>query len=113
MFRESAKLLLDTLFDRVYDLESFLNWDINEREEALEIKIPEISSVYLIHQHNALEQIWLSSPISGGWHFVFNPKHGWIDTRGKRPFFLMLFSEFKPYIPEFLWKSSWLEEKSA
>lgn len=37
---------------------------------------------YLINKHQPTRQIWLSSPISGAWHFACQPDSGrWIDTR--------------------------------
>ena len=70
----------------------------------MEVRIPGVPSVYLIHRHDALQQIWLSSPLSGGWHFSFDgQRNGWYDTRRDQPLFSMLFLELKPYIPKSLW----------
>ncbi|WP_035544331.1 frataxin domain-containing protein [Holospora elegans] len=114
MFAEFAQILLDEIFSRIHAFESILSWDVNERSGVLEVKIPAVPSVYLIHQHNILEQIWLSSPLSGGWHFTFDASSNtWHDTRKKYPFFLMLFSEFKPHIPKSLWRDSLLKEQKV
>ena len=113
-FSEVAQAFLDKLFARLYSLEKQLGWDINERPGVLEVKIPAVPSVYLIHRHDTLEQIWVSSPISGGWHFTFNAQRNeWYDTRNNRQLSTMLFLEFKLYIPKSLWESYGLLEKSS
>lgn len=45
--------------------------------------------VYLINRHMPLQQIWLSSPKSGAWHFAaahFNDTGSadWLSTRGEK-----------------------------
>ncbi len=38
---------------------------------------------YLLNRHAPNRQIWLSSPVSGAWHFAWNEKsETWISTRG-------------------------------
>jgi frataxin len=38
---------------------------------------------YLLNLHAPTRQIWLSSPVSGAWHFAFQDGGvGWIATRG-------------------------------
>ena len=106
MFVEQAQCLFEDMFRRFQHLEHSLGWDIDEREGVIELKVPQIPSVYLMHRHDTLEQIWLSSPISGGWHFIFDAqRQGWYDTRANQPFVGMVFGELKSYIPCALWES--------
>ncbi len=39
--------------------------------------------IYLVNKHTALRQLWLSSPVSGAGHFVYDAaSETWISTRG-------------------------------
>ena len=44
----------------------------------------EAGGVYQINKHLASRQIWLSSPVSGAWHFAWDESEGgaWRATRG-------------------------------
>jgi frataxin len=38
---------------------------------------------FLLNRHGPNRQIWLSSPVSGAWHFAWSPDvEAWISTRG-------------------------------
>ena len=38
---------------------------------------------YLLNRHAPNRQIWLSSPVSGAWHFAWDEeRQAWISTRG-------------------------------
>jgi frataxin len=38
---------------------------------------------YLLNRHAPNRQIWLSSPVSGAWHFAWNADdQAWLSTRG-------------------------------
>jgi frataxin len=38
---------------------------------------------YVVNKHGASRQIWLASPASGAWHFVWSePGEEWLATRG-------------------------------
>ena len=38
---------------------------------------------YLLNRHAPNRQIWLSSPVSGAWHFAWSEEsEAWISTRG-------------------------------
>lgn len=38
---------------------------------------------YVLNKHGPLKQLWLSSPKSGAWHFVYDEaKREWRSTRG-------------------------------
>ncbi len=36
---------------------------------------------YVFNKHAPTEQLWLSSPVSGAWHFVWK-NDAWVSTRG-------------------------------
>ena len=39
---------------------------------------------YVINQHAPNREIWVSSPVSGAWHFAFDETRAqWADTRAK------------------------------
>ena len=44
----------------------------------------EAGGIYQINKHLASRQIWLSSPVSGAWHFAWSESEGgaWRATRG-------------------------------
>lgn len=38
---------------------------------------------YLLNKHGSNHQVWLSSPVSGAWHFAWSEDdQAWISTRG-------------------------------
>jgi frataxin len=50
---------------------------------------------YVINKHEPTRQVWLSSPVSGAWHFVWKPdKQGWVDTRQGQDLLTLLASEW-------------------
>lgn len=38
---------------------------------------------YVINKHGPMKQIWMSSPVSGAWHFE-HAGQGWVSTREPR-----------------------------
>ena len=47
----------------------------------------ESGSKYLLNKHGPNHQIWLSSPVSGAWHFAWSEdEQAWISTRGGEKF---------------------------
>jgi iron donor protein CyaY len=55
--------------------------EIDLLDDILYIKL-EDSSIYVINKHELMKELWLSSPISGGHHFVYNPVTSrWIDAK--------------------------------
>jgi frataxin len=61
--------------------------------------------VYLFNRHTPLQQLWLSSPQSGAWHFTYAPfadRHlaDWRSTRGdKISLYDLLNRELMPVLP--------------
>ena len=49
---------------------------------------------YLLNKHGPNRQIWLSSPVSGAWHFAWSEdEQAWISTRGGERLDALLGSE--------------------
>ncbi len=93
---------LDALFSGLLPLED-QGVELEESSMGLKIILPD-QKIYVIHGHLDLQQLWVSSPLSGGWHFVLDPILGqWKDTRGHQTleeFFLKEFHKFE--LPSFL-----------
>lgn len=65
--------------------------DVEYQDGILTITLP-TKRQYVINQHTPMRQIWLSSPISGAFHFDY--KNGeWIGTRGGENLLALLKSE--------------------
>jgi frataxin len=46
---------------------------------------------FLLNKHGPNHQIWLSSPVSGAWHFAWSEDdQGWVSTRGGERFDALL-----------------------
>jgi len=42
----------------------------------------ESGGIYQINKHSPNREIWLSSPVSGAWHFAWSDDGAWRSTRG-------------------------------
>jgi frataxin len=78
-FERLAATLLEQLFDR---LDATLGDDLDVDYEAgiLTLKFPD-GRTYLLNKHAPNREIWLSSPISGAWHFAHAGGDVWRSTR--------------------------------
>ena len=95
-------------------LETLDTLDCEETAQSFSIILPN-HKIYLFNQHTGLQQLWMSSPISGGRHFVCRT-HGssvdpedtactqkdgmffnWVDTRNHKIIESYLNEEFKKY----------------
>lgn len=104
MFTQQVQALFDHLFHCLQNIERASYGDVDEQDGVLRLKIQGVPSLYIIHSHQTLEQVWVSSPISGGLHFSFDPiRHGWYDTRTDQELIAMLAKELKPYLPADVW----------
>lgn len=93
IFFYEAEKLINTLMD-ICD-EKFLHWEGHEK--ALNIKMPD-EKIYAIHRHDTLEEIWLSSPHSGGHHYKWaQDKKNWFCRRNNSFFPNFLFEEWAQY----------------
>jgi frataxin len=67
--------------------------EVEHAGSVLTVEIDDES--YVINKHEPTRQIWLSSPVSGAWHFVWQPdRHGWIDTRHGQDLLALLAAEW-------------------
>lgn len=57
------------------------DWDTDYTEGALIIEHPK--GQFLLNYHGTMDQIWLSSPITGAHHFIYN-SHQWLCTRTQK-----------------------------
>jgi CyaY protein len=75
MHKEEAKALFITLQDH-FDEKGFENSDLN----GYELVIHTFLGVYQFNYHGVTDQVWLSSPVSGAHHFIFDSDL-WRSTR--------------------------------
>ncbi len=55
--------------------------DIDMLDDILYIKLTN-ARVYVINKHSMMKELWLSSPISGAYHFAYNPTTSkWLDKK--------------------------------
>lgn len=72
-----------------------LSWEGHEK--SLSITMGD-GKVYALHRHDFLEEIWLSSPHSGGYHYGFDESsQGWYCKKNKTFFPGFLQEEWKEY----------------
>ncbi len=58
--------------------------DVDEQNEILTLILPD-GGQYIVNKNAPLKQIWLSSPRSGAWHFVWDAAtERWRSTRGEK-----------------------------
>jgi frataxin len=93
-FEATATRLLDRIADR---LESALAdvAEVDYEGGILNLTLDE-GGAYVINKHAPTQQIWLSSPHSGAWHFAQDPAScAWRDTRHGRDLMELLSGELQ------------------
>ena len=81
---------LDTLLEKI----ETSYWSVVESELSegvLKIQT-ETNEVFIINRNIPRQELWLSSPFSGGAHFSFSGQE-WLNTRTKESFEPLLFKE--------------------
>lgn len=79
-FERLADETLARLQAAIEDVESSLDVELVGGILTIET---ESGGKYLLNRHAPNRQIWLSSPVSGAWHFAWNgDDQAWISTRG-------------------------------
>jgi frataxin len=80
-FQKQATQTLDAIADAV---ENTLGdaYSVDWAGEILTLE-DEQGKQYVLHKHAPTEQLWLSSPLSGAWHFVWQ-NDTWVSTRGEQ-----------------------------
>jgi len=78
-FPEISQHCVNTLFNHIES--TYPDFDVDLGQDSLSIAISD-KTIFLITINNSAQQIWLSSPVSGGHHFFHSPQHNaWISTR--------------------------------
>jgi len=110
---EFIERIQHTWIQWMHSLENIHALDCEETAQSLSIILPN-HKTYLFNQHSGLQQLWMSSPISGGRHFVSrieDPKNldenacaqtkpmffNWVDTRSHKIIESYLNEEFQKY----------------
>ena len=78
-FQKQATQTLDAIADAV---ENTLGdaYSVDWAGEILTLEDAQ-GKQYVLNKHTPTEQLWLSSPVSGAWHFVWQ-NDTWVSTRG-------------------------------
>lgn len=92
-FHHQAALFFEKL---ILFLEKKQLLDYEETPESLTLYLSP-HKTYLFNLQAVLEQVWLSSPFSGGRHFT-HKKEEWIDTRTGEEIFSVLLREIESYL---------------
>ncbi|TXH37077.1 MAG: iron donor protein CyaY [Rhodospirillaceae bacterium] len=79
-FERRASAVLEDLFDRIdEDLGDHI--DADYEGGILTLKLSD-GRTYLLNKHGPNREIWLSSPVSGAWHYAWDEGAGlWRSTR--------------------------------
>jgi frataxin len=57
------------------------------------------NGTFIVSRQTPSRQLWLSSPVSGPWHFTYdNEKDDWICTKGKDRFWDRMNKEISPIL---------------
>ncbi len=67
--------------------------DCDELPGVLTIELPD-KRIYLFNSHASQRQLWMSSPFSGGRHFLYEDDQ-WMDTRNQAFLYEILIQEIK------------------
>ncbi len=81
------------LYHIAQQVETISCLDYDEAEHSLTIHLPD-QRVYLFNIHQGMEQVWLSSPFSGGRHFFYQAP-SWMDTRSGEDLLTVLKTELE------------------
>jgi len=94
-FERRAGEVLDALFEQIED--QLGDWlDVDMTGGILQIELPD-GGTYVINKHAPNQEVWLSSPKSGAWHFAQVEGEGgggaWRSTRGAEELTVLLAAE--------------------
>lgn len=79
-FKTLSDKTLSALSEEIEEADINGERDIEYQSGVLTITLPS-KKQYVINQHVPMRQIWLSSPVSGAFHFDYKDG-GWKSTRG-------------------------------
>ena len=79
-FLELAEEILHNIAKSIEEADSAFELDVDATGDSLKIEFAD-GSKYLINIHASSEEIWISSPLSGGGHFAYDEDEGtWKDA---------------------------------
>ncbi len=81
---------LDTLLEKI-EASYWSVVDCELSEGVLKIQT-ETNEIFIINRNIPRQELWLSSPFSGGAHFTYSQEQ-WVNTRTEEPFEPLLFKE--------------------
>ena len=88
-------LYLEQIADRIETEHEQRFEDIDVDYDKIQMERKD-GKIFLINYHNVMQQIWYSSPISGGSHYSYDDiKDDWIDTRDGQSFEKRLWQELQ------------------
>lgn len=90
--QSSAQKILEHLTDLLQDYDQDL-FDLDCDDMRLELSFAN-NRILLLNYHQTTEQLWMSSPISGAHHFVYQ-EGTWICMRSGRQLIALLSEELK------------------
>lgn len=69
-FHQRADTMLDQLFSLLEAADARGDLEIEYADGVITIEMPD-RRTYIVNKHTASQQIWMSSPVSGGLHFRY------------------------------------------
>lgn len=81
---------LDTLLEKI-ETSYWSVVDCELSEGVLKVQA-ETDEIFIINRNIPRQELWLSSPFSGGAHFTYSQEQ-WLNTRTQEPFEPLLFKE--------------------
>ena len=93
-------VIADQMFNHIFDeLEEYDACDVDLLSGILTIDI-EDAGQFLINKHEPLQQIWISSPVSGAAHYALDDQGKWLCTKTNQEILAQLSSEISGLIDE-------------
>ncbi|MCA3249559.1 MAG: iron donor protein CyaY [Rhodospirillaceae bacterium] len=84
---------LEAMADRHQQAGAGGDYEVDWGHDVLTLTLPN-GRQYVINKHRASQQIWVSSPISGGWHFAWDAgSASWQSTRTSQELLALLLAE--------------------
>jgi frataxin len=93
-FDVTASRLLERFYDRMESVLADVA-EVDYEGGILNVTL-EAGGTYVINKHAPTQQVWLSSPRSGAWHFALDAASGaWRDTRQGKDLIELLSGELE------------------
>lgn len=72
--------------------ETFEDFDVETNIGVVTVELPS-GRQYVLNRQRPMRQLWLSSPVSGAWHFDLTAEGRWVSTRDGRDMAVLLAEE--------------------